>query len=472
MSETQTTDTAPESKADTYGNYLTGLGFCDDVTTAATIVPNIRLAPEQAEILYEQDAIAARIVDRLVDDATREEIILSDVDESGFDFGPVASGLEDLDVRGQLGDAWRWSRLYGGALAILNVNDGRPMHEPLDMDNVTKLNGIRVVEAPWVTPAPHSFAMGSNGFRRPEFYSVNFTTGRTKDIHWTRVIRFEGIKTPPRVMERNRGWGPSVLDRVRTEISQLGESMRYGRNILQRISILVLKIDELRKRIEGNKEGSAEMQKMVRNFQFSIDNLHMLLLDNSDDLSESTRTVSGITDLMERFVSALVRATDMPRTVLLGEQPAGLSANADSEIRAWYDYVRGQQRAVLTPAISRVLEVVFAIMRNSGQDAPEEWTVDYKPLWQPSEKEQAETRLLQAQVDDSYMLSGVYSDEEVRARLISEGQLDAEPGSPVPEDEEEPEEDPNSLELLEEFANGQSPQVPTEGSQRPAPKEA
>jgi phage-related protein (TIGR01555 family) len=394
----------------------------------------MRLTPEALETLYQQDALAARVIDRLVEDSTREEFTMSRMDETDFDFAPVASALENLDVRGKLGDGWRWARLYGGSLVVMDVNDGNKLEEPLELENARKLNGLRVIESPWVVPEGFTFAMGSNGFREPEHYLISFTNGAFKKVHWTRVIRFDGVKVPPRVLEREAGWGPSVLDRVWTEISQLGESMGYGKEILQRVSIQLYKIMDFRKKLAGSDKDKEELSGMLRNFRNSIDNLNMAIIDSQDELTEANRTVTGITDLMHEFIDALVRATDMPRTVLLGEQPGGLNGNADSEIRSWYDFVRAQQRKTLTPAINRILEVVFAISQNRGEESPDEWVIDYVPLWQPSEKETAETDLLKAQKDDLYIANMVVAADEVRDRLISDGDLD-EDAEGIPPDE-------------------------------------
>ena len=90
-------------------------------------------------------------------------------------------------------------------------------------------------------------------------------------------------------------------------------------------------------------------------------------------------------------IDALVRATDMPRTIILGEAPGGLNVSGESELRAWYDFVASQQPQKLTPPINRLLEVIFAIRSNKNETVPTEWTIEYAPLWQPSEQEKATT---------------------------------------------------------------------------------
>jgi len=260
--------------------------------------------------------------------------------------------------------------------------------------------------------------------------------GEDRVIHRSRVIRFDGVKVPARVAIRNGGWGPSVLDRVGTEVMSLGTVMGYLRNIMHDVSVQVYTMEGLRDIICGrNKEMSEEdMKQMFQNIKQTMDNLHMLVLDSKDEYKEVSRSVTGLAELAEKFIDALVRATDMPRTVLLGESPSGLNASGDSEVRSWFDFVKSQQRNVLTPSLTKLLNVVFAIRGNNGEDVPDEWTIEYDPLWQPSEAETAATQLQQAQTDEIYMMSGVYTADDTFGRLVSEGRIpeDAESGGGRP----------------------------------------
>jgi SPP1 gp7 family putative phage head morphogenesis protein/excisionase family DNA binding protein len=170
---------------------------------------------------------------------------------------------------------------------------------------------------------------------------------------------------------------------------------------------------------------------MMETIRFTMDNLHILALDTEDTIGESKRDVSGLEKLIEKFVDGLVRATDMPRTVLLGEQPGGLGANAASEIRSWYDHVHAKQRMVLTPVINRILEVMLNIRANRGEAVPTEWQVEWKQLWQPTAQEVSQTRLSTAQADQIYFSIGAMSIDEIRTRLEADGEI-GDANAPVP----------------------------------------
>jgi phage-related protein (TIGR01555 family) len=422
-------DTLSRFRADGYANAVSGLGSMLDKSSYNFYLPKPRLTPETLDALYTGEAMAARIIDRVVDDGTREDITITGEDEA-FDFASVQSQLEDLDAVNHVGEAWRWSRLYGGSLLFMNIEDGQKMSEPLDLANARKLVSLRAIDSTVVMPEGEKSGMGSRGFLMPEWYRVmpgvaGGDGGDDRIIHRSRVIRFDGVKVPARVAIRNGGWGPSILDRVGTEVMRLGTVMGYLSNIMHDVSVQVYTMEGLRDAICGRDQSMSEedMKQMFQTIKQTMDNLHMLVLDNKDEYKEVSRSVTGLSELADKFIDSLVRATDMPRTVLLGEQPSGLNASGDSEVRSWFDFVKSQQRTVLTPALTKLLNVVFAIRGNNGEDVPDEWTIDYAPLWQPSEAETAATQLQQAQTDELYMLNSVYTAEETRERLVSEGRI-------------------------------------------------
>lgn len=409
-------------RSDGYANVITAMGTKGDKSNGSGFIRERELTVFELNALYEQSAMAARIVDRLPDDATREGIFLTGTDES-VDFASVQSELEDLNAVPQIADAWRWSRLYGGAILIMVVNDGLKMDQPLDLANATKIAGLQLVESPFVQPAGFNPGLGARAFRNPEWYDilVPFGSSKVRKVHRTRVIRFDGVKVPPTRMVEKNGWGPSVLDRGWTELSQLGDVMGYARNLMHNISMMMFKLDGFRKMLCGSEQDEQEARQIVESLMWNADNFHALALDSKDEFSEVSRTVSGLRDLIDEFVKALVRATNMPKTVLLGEQPSGQNANADSEIRSWFDFVASKQKTVLTPVINRLLEVIFRIRANRKEVVPDEWVINYRPLWQPTAQEQADTLLKKAQAAQILMLNGVMSEDEVRADLISAG---------------------------------------------------
>ena len=409
------------SRLDSYINTVSGLGTARDKALATGFQDQGRLDAGTLEVLYEQEAICARIVDRVVDDATREPWSLKGKD-STFDFSEMVSDLESLEATQSVADAWRWARLYGGSLLFVDLRDGTPNHKPVDWSRAKEIRGLHVVESRYAIPDGTTRSLGSNAFGRPSTYRIT-TAGKDTRIHRSRVIRFDGVRVTPTRLATQSGWGPSVIDRVWRQVVRLGSAEASAESILHEISVMVMRMKGFREKMAGSDEDRAELKEVFKAIGYALSNFNMLVLDTEDDWTEQTRTVSGVDALVQRFVDSLVRVTDMPRTVLLGEQPSGLNASADSEIRAWFDHVASQQQKILTPALTKIISIHLRLMRKAGKAVPEDWTIEYAPLWQPTAKETADTALVEAQRDVAYMQFGVVGPDEVRDRLVETGQL-------------------------------------------------
>jgi hypothetical protein len=195
----------------------------------------------------------------------------------------------------------------------------------------------------------------------------------------------------------------------------------------------------------------------METIRMSVDNLHVLALDTADDYVEVNRSVAGLKELVDKFVDALVRATPYTRGVLLGESPGGLNANGESEKRTYLDWVASEQKFQLTPVLNELLTVLFAVRKNRGEVVPEEWTINFHPLWQPTALESADTALKRAQTDQILILNDIVSADEVRDRLISEGLIS--PGESPPDvgTLEEEEEEEETMEETPVSPDGETP---------------
>lgn len=365
--------------------------------------------------LYQFEPMAARIVDREPDDMIRE----------GFDLkgwpADVRKRIEKetkrLGVLKSLADARRWSRLYGGAGAVMLVDDGRGYDEPLDRKNIRAFRGLLVVDRYQMQVETWNLQPGSVGFGGPQTYTVSTDSNDLQGrIHADRVVRFNGIDLPHRIMMRNGGWGASVLDRVWAAIRAYGSSHEYIEEMLSSFSYDVVSIKGLADGLDS--EAAAEVIARLEAMRAGLSIIGALALDaDSGERYESkTRSVAGVDGLVERFVARLVAATDMPRSILLGETPGGLNSGENAgEIRSWYDAVRVRQRDLFVPALEQVLEVM--LRSRLGPTAgllPVEWGVDPRALWQQSELERAQTRAANAQARSLDVQSQIVDPNEAR----------------------------------------------------------
>jgi phage-related protein (TIGR01555 family) len=420
-----------ETNQDDYKNLATGLAGPPDKSRYGSYRVGARLSYDWLNGFYEGDSLCARVVDRLVDDATREPFNI--LGTGDYDWGSVHSDLEDLGALEVTADTWRWARLQGGCLMVMAANDGHPYDQPLDLNNVSALLSLETLEAQYATPGGGVFGYASG---KPTHYDVAGKDGKAFQIHPSRVIRIDGVKVPSARLGLT-GWGPSVIQRVYGDLMRLGQAMGYSAAIMHDMSVMILKMPGLRKQqAAAGSRSRAETQSAVEGIRMILDSLHVMLLDSDETYEQVTRDLGGLDKLIDKFVDAIVRATDMPRTIVLGESPGGLNASSDSEMRGWFDHVAARRKQVLTAVFNRLLTVLTAIRRNRGEKVPDNWTIEWGSLWQPTAVEQADTLLKGVQAMQIAVQLGIMTAAQAQAHLVSKGLIDkpvqADPVEPAP----------------------------------------
>ena len=145
-----------------------------------------------------------------------------------------------------------------------------------------------------------------------------------------------------------------------------------------------------------------------------------MLIDSEKESFERKPTpLTGVPDLLDRFMIRMSAAAGMPVTLLFGRSPAGMNATGESDTRAWYNRVEALQGNSLRPRLKRLFRW---LLTEGGAREPDAWDVHFKPLWTPTAKESAEIRHLQAQTDAAYLKEGVVFAEEVAlSRFTAQG---------------------------------------------------
>jgi len=408
---------------DGFYNALTGLG-----RTARTKKGNAgfegecRLTDDELTELYEGNAISARIVDRLPDDATKEGFFLSGIEDTEGSKA-LLKRIEDLDLLTNLADTWRWGRLYGGAIMFPRFEEPVLYAGKMNLDTIGKIVGYDILDSSSISAKERDTTFSTQAIRNPRRYRTKSELeAQFIDASW--VVRFDGCRVPNKSL-KDTGWGPSALQRMHTEIQQLGEALGYTRDILHNVSTLVLKLKGLRNAVKSSQDGQDKVDEIVCSLRNAINNLDILPLDSEDEIIEKTRSLSGIQAILDQFIAALVRGTDMPRTIILGEQPGGLNASGNTELEAWYGFVQSQQNLYLTAPLKTSITILGASMRNEGIDIPDlsTMTINYQPLWQPTKTEVATLREAHARTAQILIPMQISTPDEERKFLEQQGLL-------------------------------------------------
>lgn len=373
--------------------------------------------------IYAENGIGSRIINRPAADSVRRWFSVPDDPEN-----KIINQLSAINAQDAIKKAQSWARLYGGAIIIMNTDDGRLLEEELIVNRVKEIKGLKVFSRPNIQFDYTSIDIDpeSNTFEEPTQFTITTRYGSMFKVHRSRCLIFKGYEIPniPNQLERGTSntsedwyWGISELYRVYTNLRSLSSSIQGISSILQEFVVSLYKIKDLSQVIlQGNLDVLYDRMDIIHT---SKSNLNGVFLDaDGEDYQRNSAQLSGVDKVLEMLVLMLSGASGIPITLLFGRSPSGLNASGDSDIRLYYDDIASFQNGPLQHSISPLLEIAGLIAKIKNP------VIEWNPLWEPSEKEKAEIRKVQADTDKIYIDSQVVGPEEVREMRFVGGYSD------------------------------------------------
>lgn len=415
-------------RVDGWFNLMTGLGVRGRDKKMSTVVNWDYFPQAEAEALYAGDDIAEKIVEQVVDDSMAKEPIFTmsslEENEEKVEF---QKKLEDKlfahDLYNKIKQAWIWGRLYGGAVILLGIDDGREPDEPVDWKNIKKLDWACVLHRHDLTWHTIQKDVSKKNFRLPLAYSLYQYEGVDGSvIHSDRMIRFDGANLPEELFRTNNYWHDSVLNRLQQVIAGYSSAFESVSTILNDFTQGVYKMKGLAKLMAEGDESQILKRMSLVDAKRSVVKAIVIDADN-EDFSRETVNLTGVDKILDKMGQRLTAASKMPHTKLLGEGATGsLSGAGESENKDWSQYVKGQQKSNLHPAYAYLLKIFFAEKEGEfkGQE-PEGWDIEFQPLHESTDAEKSDIRLKTSQADALDITNGVLTPEEVSMSRFGHG---------------------------------------------------
>lgn len=384
-----------QQTADSYQNFALSLGMGTDNALAGSTYGFNPITRNRTllEWMYRGSWLPGVAVDVIADDMTRAGVDL----QSSLppdDIEKLKQCETHLGVWPAINDAIKWGRLYGGALLVMLI-DGQDMQKPLIPERVAKnaFKGLLVLDRWMVEPTLDQANIVQElgpDLGQPMFYKVNSSAPALygKIIHYSRVIRFDGVKLPywQRVMENL--WGISVLERLYDRIVAFDSATTGAAQLVYKSYVRTYKVDGLRELLAAGGPAVSALTRfveMMRRFQ-SIEG--MTMIDGKDDMIAMQSGVqSGIAEALVQFGQQLSGALGIPLTRLFGQSPAGMNSTGESDLITYYDGINQKQERQLRPGLTKIFQVMGA---SEGVKIDNRFNFVFSPLWQLTEKEAAE----------------------------------------------------------------------------------
>lgn len=404
---------------DGWKNLLSNIGTSKSQIENTSFSRDLKLDRETCGALYENTAMAKRIIDLPAYEMTRQWInIENDTD------GVILKNLKRLGAKQVFRDWIKWGNLFGGAIIVMGIDDGGDLEQPVNETGIRKVNFLRVYDryqVSWTTTEINDNPE-SEYFGEVEYYTVNaYHGGKSFKVHRSRILKYDGADVPERTKIRNSGWGDSFLQALYRELKNNGVIIESVVSIVQDFVQTIIQIENLQNLIASGKEDLVKKRLDLIDLSRSVNNT--IMLDGEESYTKQASTVTGLEGLMDKYMLSLSAASGIPFTKLFGESPKGLNSTGDADIRNYYDEIKSKQEDILLPGLER-LKYLIEISRDEafkGKGIPDGMEIEFNALWQMTDKEEAEYRKINAETDDIYITAGVLSAKEVTESRFENG---------------------------------------------------
>ncbi len=407
-------------RQDAWMNVKNGLGTARDRRTFDEFEFE-PMTDEEAKALWRGDSIAARIIEVKPRESYRRGLKLKMQDHAIAE--KMMTMWEDLEGASKFRQAREYSNAYGGGAIFPVINDGsKNFAQPLNTNGaISGIKCLQVFEPRELRVLSYYNDITSKGYRRPELYQLlpihpSGGMGSMQVIHESRLIVFPGIRVSEDQQDGTHpGWGDSALCRPKRAIADYGMSWRAATSLLDNFAQGVLSMDGFTELLATDRDDLV-LARLTHLDQMKS-SLRTMVIDGKDKFSREQTPLSGLTDVLRELGVYLATTADMPVTFLLGISPAGLNATGDSDVRSFYDRIDGDRNTLDLPRIERLFKLMF--LSNDGPTKgkePPEWSVEFNPLYQPTEKEIADRNKVIADTDDVNIRNQIYTAAEARER--------------------------------------------------------
>ena len=429
--------------ADGYINVLNQYGTQNDTTEQYEYSPEGSVMDIKLNQLYEGDGLFAKIIDTPADECVKQ----------GFSFGNLSDekvesflrqSLDDLDWEDVFSTAVKWSRLFGGAIGVMLIDDGGELDEPLNWSSIKSIDEVRIYERAIVQPDYTSlyrinpqYDGGSriqSKFGMPQYYTVMSQYGSFV-VHESRCLVFRNGRLPERTSNPlYQIWGMPEYIRIKRAMRDATVAHGDATKLLERSVQAVYSMKGLADEC-STEEGENRILKRLQTIDTSRGLMNTISIDaDGENYDFKTFSFSGVSDVVDTSCNLLSALTNIPQTILFGRSPAGMSATGESDMENFYNFVERIQKTMLRPNLQVLLDVIIQAGVHSGElDKAPDIHLEFNPLWSLSEAEQAQVESTKAQTASTrantaiaYVNNQILDPTEVRRKLADSGEFNVE----------------------------------------------
>lgn len=345
------------------------------------------------EWIHRGSWLGGAAIDIIPDDMTRKGVEMTN-EMPPEDAQAIEHTITQLGIWQQTNDTLKWSRLYGGSIAVMLV-DGQDLRTPLRLETVKKdqFKGLLALDRWMIEPSLEDLVTEYGPhLGLPKYYRVgnNAPALRGQAIHYSRcAFRLEGVRLPYQQRLTENLWGISIIERLYDRMVSFDSATMGAAQLVYKSYLRTLKVEGFRDIVAAGGDilnGFMTFVEMMRRYQGQEG---ITVIDAADEFEvQQTSAYSSVGDIILQIGQQLSGALQIPLVRLFGQSPAGLNSTGESDLRTYYDEINRRQETDLRDGITTCYKLAAA---SSGITLPDDFSVEFASLWDMDDKEKAET---------------------------------------------------------------------------------
>lgn len=417
--------------------------------------------------IYHKNGIAKKVVSKPAEDATRNgwRIVIPDDSDKQAAY---QAALESLNLEQAFSQEIIYQRLHGDGylgLIIDEANLNKSASVPVDTSAINNLVGVNAfgqsnVEEVQVNTNPLS----------PDY--LKETGLIIKQTHAGTQINKDGTTTekvdPPKplVIDKSRYFhisndmlendntGTSVLTTCYDAIKILDTAAYSAGKLLYALDINVYFSDG--QIVDDDlPESQVAFENKQRQMSEGMSTDSLLMLNSTDRFERLAANVSGFDQLVAFAWRTLATASNIPQSVLTGEQ-SGTLAGATQDVANYYDYIKSIQKQIIKPQLKQIIKLLmWSSDVAGGSEDPDklDWHIDFNPLWSADDKTQAQTTLTYAQAGSTLVGAGIYDSDQAKQFIDGQANNELQAMQNVKRDNKKEKQEPIPREVVQKYLN-------------------
>ena len=314
----------------------------------------LRLPASTLEIMYLQSWVAAKLIDMPVNDMFIRGRVWTTDDLNAVD--RLVEAERHLQSVSKLRKAMKLSRLFGSAVVIM-VLKGHDLREPLNIETVREgdLVNLLVFDRRDLSVSEVVDDIENPDYNRPAVYRVDGVDGQGFEVHYSRVLRFDGreeLSTNSWQIAADKWWGVSVLSQAITEVFRYASLNSNIAHLVEESSMVYVKMERFNDMLTG--EGEISIEEYADNFSLNKSTYKTGFMDKSDDIGRVEVSFMGLAAILDRYGTIMPAIADIPATRFMGRSPGRVRRHG----RERHDELRYPRRRVAGNALAAGSEQV------------------------------------------------------------------------------------------------------------------